>query len=89
MVGKEDELDKAVRVQLAEWFVDFSNDILYSWEQKGDIYEILNAQPSQIGGPSPANVHLGRDCATFRGVKLPSGILVCGDYMVRLTKKYA
>ena len=83
--GKDDDLVQDVRVQLADWFEDYSEDILYTWEQKGEVFKILNAQPSQFGCDFPANVNGGRDCTTFRGMTLPHGLLVCGDYMVRKT----
>lgn len=79
--GKEDDLDNDVRTQLANWFGDFSADIMLNWERKGDLYEITGAQPSQLGGPFPASVHRGRDCKKFRGVQLPQGCFVCGDHM--------
>ena len=82
--GNEAKLDKDVRRQLAEWFDTHSDDILKKWERKGPLYEIKNAQPSQLGGPCPANVHGGRNCDEFRGVKLPNGVYVCGDHMVSL-----
>ncbi len=83
--GREDELDRAVRAQLADWFGDYSDSIMFDWERKGDIYEITNAQPSQIGGPFPANVHLGRDCTQFRGLTLGEGLFICGDFMSTAT----
>jgi len=49
------------------------------------LYVIENAQPSHLDGPMPANVHLGRDCTTFRGMELPSGVFVCGDHMATAT----
>ena len=81
--GRDEDLDKKVREQLAGWFEDFRDDILYSWEKKADIYKIMDAQPNQLGGYLPANVHGGRDCTEFEGMKLPHGLFVCGDHMVR------
>lgn len=80
--ARDDDLDIKVREQLAEWFEDFRDDILYSWEKKGDIYKIMDAQPSQ-NGSFPANIHGGRDCTEFEGMKLPNGLFICGDHMVR------
>jgi phytoene dehydrogenase-like protein len=90
---KDDEhasLDGDVRKQLATWFPNYANDILdeKKWVRKG-VYVIPNAQPAHYhgGGSSNrngnccANVHGGRDCSTFQGMKLPHGMLVCGDHM--------
>ena len=80
--NKEDELDKAVRAQLATWFEEYSEDILSKWVRKGQVYEIKNAQPNQIGGAFPANVNEGRVCTKFGNTDLPPGLFVCGDHMV-------
>ncbi|CAB9521752.1 Amine oxidase family protein [Seminavis robusta] len=78
--GKEEELDIAVRSQLADWFPDYSKDIGEKWELKR-IYYIPNAQPLQLGTASPATVNGGRDSSTILGRELPSGLFLCGDYM--------
>ncbi len=80
--GREDDLDKEVRAQLAEWFEDYREDIMTNWERKGKVYEIAYAQPSQLGGSFPANVHQGRECNKFGTVDLPQGLFICGDHMV-------
>lgn len=82
--GNEDELDAAVRRQLATWFPTFKDDILNAWELKR-VYDIRNAQPSQLGGPQAANVNRGRDSSRYRGKALPSGAYVCGDHMATAT----
>lgn len=82
--GREDELDKTVRKQLSTWFPEIESDVLTKWELR-KIYSIPNAQPSQLGGPSPANINGGRDCYKYRGKTLPSGILLCGDHMATAT----
>jgi phytoene dehydrogenase-like protein len=82
--GKEDELDAAVRRQLSTWFPKFKDDILNTWELKR-VYDIRNAQPSQLGGPQAANVNRGRDSGRYRGKALPSGAYVCGDHMATAT----
>lgn len=82
--GREEELDQAVRKQLAGWFPDQEDDILKTWELKR-IYSIPNAQPSQFKGPFPANVNGGRDSNTYRGKNLPGGLFVCGDHMATAT----
>jgi hypothetical protein len=80
----DEQLDQAVRRQLATWFPDYANDILTRWELKR-VYNIPNAQPSQWKGPSPANVQGGRDCSVFRGKSLTKGLFVCGDHMSTAT----
>jgi phytoene dehydrogenase-like protein len=82
--GREDELDQAVRKQLATWFPEHKENILNTWELKG-VYYIPNAQPVQFKGPFPANVDGGRACTTFRGKDLPPGLFVCGDHMATST----
>lgn len=82
--GREDELDDAVRKQLATWFPGYEYDIMKKWELKR-IYKIPNAQPGQLKGPFPANVNGGRDCTTFRGMGLPKGLFLCGDHMATAT----
>jgi phytoene dehydrogenase-like protein len=81
---RDEELDKAVRKQLGSWFPDYKNDILEKWQLK-KIYSIKNAQPSQLGGPFPANVSGGRDCNIFRDEVLPEGFFICGDHMATAT----
>jgi len=78
--GSEQDLDAVVRQQLSSWFPTFKDDILERWELKR-IYFIPNAQPSQKYGPFPANVNRVRRCTQFKGVDLPDGLFVCGDYM--------
>lgn len=80
--GKDHELDKAVRTQMAGWFEEYREDIFSKWERKGNVYEIQNAQPSQLGGPLPASFYEGRSCNIFGDLTLPSGMYLCGDYMV-------
>jgi phytoene dehydrogenase-like protein len=82
--GREDELDQAVRKQLATWFPEQKEDILNTWELKR-VYNIPNAQPVQYKGPFPANVDGGRACTTYRGKDLPPGLFVCGDHMATAT----
>ena len=82
--GREDELDQAVRKQLATWFTDQSDTILNRWELK-HIYNISNAQPGQFKGPLPANVNGGRPCTKYRDKELPDGLFVCGDHMATAT----
>jgi phytoene dehydrogenase-like protein len=82
--GREDELDQAVRKQLATWFPEQKEDILNTWELQR-IYNIPNAQPFQFKGPFPANVDGGRVCTTYRGKDLPPGVYVCGDHMATAT----
>mmetsp|Transcript_32198 Transcript_32198/g.68141 ORF Transcript_32198/g.68141 Transcript_32198/m.68141 type:complete len:560 (+) Transcript_32198:16-1695(+) len=80
-------LDMAVRKQLSTWFPDYTNDIMdgSKWVQKG-IYTIPNAQPAHYGNEDGcANVHGGRDCSAFQGIRLPSGMFVCGDHMATST----
>lgn len=77
---RHDELDLSVRRQLATWFPGLAKDIMEKWVLK-KIYDIKNAQPSQLSGPFPANVNGGRDCDTFRSKKLPPGLFMCGDHM--------
>jgi len=75
--GQHDKLDQAVRNQLSEWFPSHN---IQEWKLEG-ICEIPNAQPAQFGATYPANVNEGRDCTTFRGHKLPKGLIVAGDHM--------
>lgn len=82
--GREKELDTAVRQQLGTWFPDMKDGIANKWQLKR-IYSIPNAQPGQLVGPAPANVNQGRDCTTYRGKKLPDGLVVCGDHMATAT----
>ncbi len=79
--GKEDQLDHDVRAQLSEWFPEFKTSIEEDWSLE-KTYIIRNAQPSQLQGPFPANVHGGRDCSRIGGLHLKPGLFVCGDYMV-------
>lgn len=79
------KLDETVRKQLVSWFPkEFTDDILNSWKLAGS-YDIQSAQPSQLGGPSPASVTGGRDNSLFRDQKLPNGLFVCGDHMATAT----
>jgi len=80
--GNNDELDRAARSQLAEWFPSHAEAILdpSKWVLKAT-YRISNAQPAQFGVPYPASVNKGRDAATFRGFKLPDGMVLAGDHM--------
>jgi phytoene dehydrogenase-like protein len=80
----EGALDDVVRRQLVTWFPDAREAILHEWELKG-IYDIANAQPSQYGGPWPAQVHGGRECNVYRGKTLPPGLLLCGDHVATAT----
>jgi len=82
--GREEALDQAVRKRLSEWFPDYSEDIQKKWKLERT-FHIKHAQPSQLTGPVPANVHGGRDCSTLRGLSLPEGLFVCGDYMATAT----
>jgi phytoene dehydrogenase-like protein len=82
--GREQELDRAVRKQLGTWFPAYASDIQDKWEFK-KFYEIPWAQPGQLNGPFPANVNGGRECTSFRGMELPSGLFVCGDHMATAT----
>ena len=84
--GKENELDGLIRKQLGEWWPDFKDDILDSntWKLE-KTYNIGYAQPHQFGGPFPANVHRGRKATEFRGLNLPKGIFVSGDFMATST----
>jgi phytoene dehydrogenase-like protein len=77
--GNEEDLDRAVRIQLAAWFPDFQKEILEKWKLQR-IYYVPNAQPVQLG-KFPASVNGGRDCSTVQGRPLPSGMFVCGDHM--------
>ncbi|VEU41155.1 unnamed protein product [Pseudo-nitzschia multistriata] len=83
-MGKPDELDQAIRKQLATWFVDQESDILENWDLK-QIFYIPKAQPSQLNGPQPASFNGGRSSTTFFGKELPSGLYVCGDHMATAT----
>ena len=80
--GNESTLDTSVRKQLSVWFPDFAEDILNEsiWVKKG-YYVISNAQPAQFDEEDCANTYGGRDCCTFQGVTMPSGMYVAGDYM--------
>jgi phytoene dehydrogenase-like protein len=80
----QEELDQAVRKQLATWFPDFAKDILTKWQFRR-MYKIDNAQPGQYMGPFPANVHGGRISSIYRGRKLPANVFVCGDHMSTAT----
>ena len=42
---------------------------------------IFDAQPAQFNEEDCANTHGGRDCCTFQGITMPSGMYVAGDYM--------
>ncbi|KAL7490061.1 hypothetical protein ACHAW6_015801 [Cyclotella cf. meneghiniana] len=79
-------LDRDARKQLAAWFPQRAADIMDDsiWVQKG-LYVIPHAQPSHFEEEGCANVHGGRDCTMFRGVSLPEGMFVCGDYMATST----
>jgi len=81
---RNEDLDAAVRQQLGTWFPNEKSDILNTWELK-KIYNIPQAQPAQLKGPFPANVHGGRDSNTYRGKPLPKGVFVCGDHMASAT----
>lgn len=78
--GQDDQLDQVIRQKLGEYFPDSQNDIESDWELLR-IYRINNAQPAQLLGPMPANVHGGRPCNMYREVRLPDGLFLCGDYM--------
>jgi phytoene dehydrogenase-like protein len=78
----QEELDRAVRKQLMEWFDITSN--ISDWVLQG-FYYIPNAQPAQRNGPWAANVHGGRDCTSYQGKTLPRGFLICGDHMATAT----
>mmetsp|Transcript_30774 Transcript_30774/g.47148 ORF Transcript_30774/g.47148 Transcript_30774/m.47148 type:complete len:533 (-) Transcript_30774:469-2067(-) len=80
----EAELDEKVRKQLAGWFPQQADDILNKWKLLGSYY-IDNAQPGQLGGPSPANINGGRDATMYREKKLPEGLVLCGDHMATAT----
>ena len=82
--GDEVALDEAVRKELGQWFPERRLEIMEQWDLKG-IYNIKNAQPSQLKGPMPANVNDVRPCSVFRGKDLPRGVLVCGDHMSTAT----
>ena len=85
-VGRDAELDVAVRNQLATWFPKQATAICDpdTWQLKG-LYRIDKAQPGQYQGPFPANVHGGRPCNTYRNKPLPAGLFVCGDHMSTAT----
>jgi len=78
--GKEDQLDQMIRGDLCVWFPDIAREIRADWEFRG-VQTVKKAQPTQYHGPSPANVHTGRDCTAFRGIDLPKGWTICGDHM--------
>jgi phytoene dehydrogenase-like protein len=82
--GRDADLDAAVRAQLATWFPDYETAILREWKLEG-LYRIAHAQPEQLSGPLPANVHGGRPCTTYRYATLPEGLLVCGDHVATAT----
>jgi phytoene dehydrogenase-like protein len=82
--GRDADLDAAVRSQLATWFPGYETAILREWKLEG-LYRIAHAQPEQLSGPLPANVHGGRPCTTFRYATLPEGLLVCGDHVATAT----
>ena len=69
--GGDEALDAAVRQQLGTWFPDCKDDILNRWKLER-IYKIPKAQPAQLNGPFPANVHEGRPCGTYFGMELPT-----------------
>ncbi|KAG7362728.1 oxidoreductase, FAD-binding [Nitzschia inconspicua] len=83
-VDRPQDLDKAVRSQLATWFQDQADDINNKWELK-KIFYIPKAQPSQYKGPFPASVNGGRPSNQYRGKDLPRGLFVCGDHMATAT----
>jgi len=76
-IGANNKLDDDVREQLTRWFPHHAVD---RWVLL-DRLVVTNAQPSQLGGPSPANWNGGRDCTKFWGRDLPEGLYVCGDHM--------
>jgi Flavin containing amine oxidoreductase len=81
---RDADLDLAVRKQLSTWFPEYQNDIVNEWTLL-NIYKIPKAQPSQLNGPSPANVHqIGRSDRFF-GMNLPNGLYVCGDHTATAT----
>lgn len=82
--NRDEDLDAAVREQLGTWFPEQKDDILNKWKLER-VYKIPNAQPAQLNGPQPANVNGGRPCDTYRGLKLPAGLFVCGDNMATAT----
>lgn len=83
-IGRENELDLAVRRQLSRWFPAHETDIMTEWQLK-KIYYIPNAQPDQFSTSFPASVHGGRNCNEFQGVELPHGLFVCGDHVATST----
>ncbi|CAJ1940264.1 unnamed protein product [Cylindrotheca closterium] len=78
--GKDEELDAAVRSELASWFKDRNTEILEKWKLR-KIYHIHNAQPAQLNGPCPSNVNGGRPCTSFQGMPIPDGMVICGDHV--------
>ena len=84
--GNEEGLDKLVRKQLSTWWPEYKDDITCNekWNLEKTYY-IKQAQPGQLTGPVPANVHGGRESSQLRGLDLPKGIYVCGDFMATAT----
>jgi len=78
------DLDAAVRSQLSAWFPARADEIKGEWELLGS-YDVPNAQPSQLGGPSPASVHGGGSPGMYRKKPLPAGMFVCGDHVATAT----
>lgn len=83
-MDKPEELDQAVRRQLATWFTDQSSEIMEEWDLK-KIYYIPKAQPAQFNGPIPASFNGSRSSTEFYGKALPKGFHVCGDHMATAT----
>lgn len=87
--GREKALDTRIRQQLSGWWPDYRDIIHNQWRFEKS-YDIQNAQPGQLKGSFPANVHGGRDCSKWIGgggsfFELPKGVFVCGDYMATST----
>ena len=84
--GDEEGLDKLVRKQLSTWWPEYKDDITCNktWNLEKTYY-IKQAQPGQLTGPVPANVHGGRESSQLRGLDLPKGVYVCGDFMATAT----
>jgi hypothetical protein len=48
------------------------------------IFRIEDAQPAQCG-QFGANAHSGRASGTFKNIKLPDNVFVCGDHQATAT----
>lgn len=82
--GRDSDLDRAVRQQLATWFPDHEDAILDKWKLER-VYKIPNAQPAQLNGPLPASANRGRPSDTYRNTRFPDGLFVCGDHVATAT----